>query len=162
MEKGNSCTIMHWFSLQCLAQQALKGHLLTSSCSPPPQCTKGSSSLEVSSWADCWLYSIREWGSVQANPGSWEASHLGSSLLYISCFGVTNRNKTQLLPFNSLQLAAQCKERSVGLPTGQKQLGILSLLLPECATCTRDFPHPPAKFSCTSCRADNNPYLRAV
>ena len=39
-----------------------------------------------------------------------------------------NRNKTQLLPFNSLQLAAQCKERSLGLPTGQKQLGILGLL----------------------------------
>ena len=39
-----------------------------------------------------------------------------------------NRNKTQLLPFNSLQLAAQCKARSLGLPTGQKQLGILGLL----------------------------------
>lgn len=36
---------MRWFSLQCLAQQALKGHLLTSSCSPPPWCTKGSSSF---------------------------------------------------------------------------------------------------------------------
>ena len=50
----------------------------------------------------------------------------------------------------------------MGLPTGQKQLGILGLLLAECAVCTRDFPHPPAEFSCTLCRADNNPYLWAV
>ena len=33
--EGSSCTSRHWFSLQCLAQQALEGHLLTSARSPP-------------------------------------------------------------------------------------------------------------------------------
>ena len=35
MERGNSCTIMYWFSLQCLAQRALKGHLLNSYAPTP-------------------------------------------------------------------------------------------------------------------------------
>ena len=47
----------------------------------------------------------------------------------------------------------------MGLPTGQKQLGssVSCSLTVHLARVTS--PTPPAKFSCTLCRADNNPYL---
>lgn len=157
VERGNSCTNMRWFSLQCLAQQALKGPLLTSSCSPPPRCTKGSSSLEEFMGRLLTLFHWRVGFSSSQPPVLGKHLILGPFAYILVVLGGTNRNKTQLLPFNSLQLAAQHTEGARASQPGRAVGDPRSPAPWVCSLHTRDFPHPLAKFSCTSCRTDNNP-----